>query len=145
MRIFIDADSCPVLDVIGKIVEKKKIETHIVCDTNHIIERDWATTTVVSQGSDSADYAIANNIDAGDIIVTQDYGLAAMCLAKKAICISPFGKEYTNENIDMLLFTRYDSQKQRKAGVRLKGPKARKKDDNTNFMTEFIKIIEREN
>jgi uncharacterized protein YaiI (UPF0178 family) len=74
-----------------------------------------------------------NRVNKGDLVVTQDYGLAAMVLSKQANVINQNGLRYTNENIDQLLFTRYVSKKVRNAGGRVKGPKKRQKDDNLKF------------
>ena len=125
MRILIDADGCPVVDLTVRLAKKYGIECTILCDTSHEFNRDGAQTVVVEKGSDSVDFKIVNLVGEGDIVVTQDYGLAAMCLARKAIPVSQNGLVYTDKNIDQLLFTRYVSKKIRNAGGRMKGPSKR--------------------
>lgn len=89
MRILIDADGCPVVDLTVQAARQNKLECLILCDTNHVFEKEGATTITVSKGADSVDFALVNRVQAGDIVITQDYGLAAMCLARKAIPLSP--------------------------------------------------------
>jgi len=98
MTILIDADGCPVVDITVKIAAEHKIDCVILCDTSHVFEKAGAKTITVSQGSDSVDFALVNMVQAGDIVVTQDYGLAAMCLARCAVPISQNGMVYTNDN-----------------------------------------------
>ena len=105
MKILIDADGCPVVDLTMRLAEKYGIECTILCDTSHEFNREGAKTVVVEKGADSVDFRIVNLVGEGDIVVTQDYGLAAMCLARKAIPVSQNGMVYTDKNIDQLLFT----------------------------------------
>jgi len=122
MTILIDADGCPVVDITVKIAAEHKIDCVILCDTSHVFEKSGAKTITVSKGSDSVDFAIVNMVRAGDIVVTQDYGLAAMCLARGAVPISQNRLVYTDDNIDALLNERHVSKKIRMSGGRLKGP-----------------------
>ena len=123
MRIVIDADGCPVVDIALKLGKAKGIECHIFCDTCHVFEKDGAETHVVPKGADSADFAIANFVKCRDIVITQDYGLASMCLAKGAHVLHQDGWLYTADNIDALLLARYESRKYRASGGRAKGPR----------------------
>ena len=91
MRILIDADGCPVVDLTVRLAKKYGIECTILCDTSHEFNRDGAKTVVVEKGADSVDFKIVNLVGEGDIVVTQDYGLAAMCLARRAIPVSQNG------------------------------------------------------
>lgn len=104
-----------------KIAKEFHILCVIICDTAHQIEHENAETIVVDKGADSVDFCLVNLIQKGDIAVTQDYGLAAMCLSKRAIVLDQDGKEYTNENISGLLEFRAVSKKIRQSGGRLKG------------------------
>jgi uncharacterized protein YaiI (UPF0178 family) len=133
MKIIIDADGCPVIDLTIKVAKKFNIPVILMCDTAHQLEREGAETIIISQGADAVDFALVNRVNKGDLVVTQDYGLAAMVLSKQANVINQNGLRYTNENIDQLLFTRYVSKKVRNAGGRVKGPKKRQKDDNLKF------------
>ena len=121
MKIYIEADGCPVVKNTLKIAKEFHILCVIICDTAHQIEHENAETIVVDKGADSVDFCLVNLIQKGDIAVTQDYGLAAMCLSKRAIVLDQDGKEYTNENISGLLEFRAVSKKIRQSGGRLKG------------------------
>lgn len=141
MRILIDADGCPVVDLTLRLAKKYGIECTILCDTSHEFNRDGAKTVVVEKGADSVDFKIVNLVGEGDIVVTQDYGLAAMCLARKAIPVSQNGLVYTDKNIDQLLFTRYVSKKIRNAGGRMKGPSKRKPEQDKAFEATLERLI----
>ncbi len=147
MKIIVDADACPVLDNIVKISSKFKLELIFVCDSAHYISREGATTITVSQGADSADFKIVNMINKGDIVVTQDYGLAALSIAKNAKVINQNGMVYNDSNIDSLLMSRHIAKKIRSAGkrnsvkTRLKGPSKRTKDQDIEFDKAFERLI----
>lgn len=142
MKIFIDADACPVVDITVNTALKYGIECYIICDTSHFIERENAVTVTVEKGSDSADFKIANMISENDICVTQDYGLAAMCLGKRAVSINQNGLVFTDKNIEKLLYTRYVSKKIRMAGGRTKGPHKRTKEQDEDFKKSLEAVIE---
>lgn len=140
-RVLIDADGCPVVDEALAAAKKHNIEVVILCDTSHVFERDGAATVVVPKGPDSVDFRLVNIAGAGDIVVTQDYGLAAMCLAKNAAVISQDGMVYTERNIDGLLSFRHISKKIRSGGGRLKGPPKRKREQDEFFTVALEKLI----
>lgn len=142
-RILIDADACPVIDIAISVSSLYEIKCILFCDTSHIIEKYNVETITVSQGRDSVDFAIINALRKNDIVITNDYGLAAMCLVKGAYVINHYGKELTTENIDELLFFRYESEKFRRAGGKTKGPKKRTKKNNLDFEIKFRQICER--
>ncbi len=141
MKILIDADGCPVVDLTVRLAAKHGAECVILCDTAHEFNREGAQTVVVEKGADSVDFKLVNLVREGDIVVTQDYGLAAMCLARKAIPLSQNGMVYTDKNIDQLLFTRYVSKKIRNSGGRLKGPSKRKPEQDKAFEEAFERLI----
>lgn len=143
MKIFIDADGCPVVDLTVGAAVRHCLECLIICDTSHRIEREDAETIIVSKGSDSVDYKIVNMIESGDIVVTQDYGLAAMVLARKGVPITQNGMVITEMNIDFLLASRYESKKLRNMGVHLKGPKKRTAAQDESFLKALNGIIEK--
>ena len=89
MNILIDADGCPVVDLTLQIAKQFGVPIIILCDTSHQIEREGAQTLVFDKGADSVDFALVNRVKPGDIVVTQDYGLASMCLAKRARVLKP--------------------------------------------------------
>ncbi|MBP3442972.1 MAG: YaiI/YqxD family protein [Clostridia bacterium] len=142
MKIFIDADGCPVVDITVSLAKKHSLECFIICDTAHEFQKDGAKTVVVEKGADSVDFRLVNLVSAGDIVVTQDYGLAAMCLARKAVPLSQNGLVFTDKNIDELLFSRYVSKKIRNSGGRLKGPSKRTAEQDEKFRTELKKLIQ---
>lgn len=142
MLIFIDADGCPVIDQTIAVAKAQNISCVIVTDTAHVFKRTDAEIITVSTGADSADFALVNRIKENDLVVTQDYGLAAMCLAKKAFPISQNGLTFTNENIDSLLLSRHTAKKIRQSGKRLKGPKKRTEQQNEEFVKKLKALIE---
>ena len=144
MRIFIDADGCPVVDIAVRTALKYGIECTIICDTAHSINREGAVTIIVDKGADSADFRLVNLVSAGDIAITQDYGLAAMCLSKRAVVLNQDGKQYTEDNISGLLEFRAVSAKIRRSGGRTKGMPKRTSQQNTEFEQSLIKIIDRQ-
>lgn len=133
MRVLIDADGCPVVDITIRLCRKYNIPCLLLCDTAHEFHREGARTLVFDKGADSVDYAVANRVLPGDIVITQDYGLASMCLAKQARVLHQDGWEYTVYNIDALLFERHEARKYRASGGRTKGPKKRTSHQNQVF------------
>lgn len=133
MEIYIDADGCPVVDLTLRIAARYGVPCVIVCDTSHEFSRENARTILVDKGADSVDFALVNRIKKGDLAVTQDYGLAAMCLAKGAQAVNQNGLRYTQENIGGLLETRHAAKKARMAGKHLKGPSKRTKEQDEAF------------
>ncbi len=144
MKIYIDADGCPVVRETVDIANRFKIPVIIVCDVAHHFMIEGVEVITVMQGADAVDYAIINRLHPEDLVITQDYGLAALVLAKKGSAMNQNGKVYSNDNIDQLLFSRHLSQKLRQSGERLKGPKKRTKADTHQFidaLTKFLKTI----
>ncbi|WP_252503871.1 YaiI/YqxD family protein [Sporosarcina sp. Marseille-Q4943] len=137
VMIFVDADGCPVVNETISIAKKFNLPCTLICDTAHEMHREGAETIIVSKGADAVDFVLVNKVQKGDIVVTQDYGLAAMVLAKQGHPIDQNGRLYTNENIDQLLFARHAAQKIRMAGGRLRGPKKRSKESNEKFKENF--------
>ncbi len=141
MKILIDADGCPVVDVCVNLATQHNLECLILCDTAHILDKPGAKTYIYAQGSDSVDFALVNLVNDGDIVVTQDYGLAAMCLARNSIVINQNGMEYTSDNIDALLLSRHTAKKIRRSGGRIKGPAKRTKEQDNAFIETLSKLI----
>ena len=133
MSIFVDADGCPVVDITVRIAKESGVDCVIICNTAHVFEKPGAKTITVDKGNDSVDFVLVNMIQKGDIAVTQDYALAAMCLAKGAIPINQNGMVYSDENIDGLLMQRHTAKKIRMSGGRLKGPSKRTAEQNKAF------------
>ena len=143
MRIFIDADGCPVVDLTVKLARQRQIPCLILCDTAHWIEREGAETITVSKGADSVDFALVNRVRPGDIVITQDYGLAAMCLSRRARVLNQNGLEYTEDNMDGLLEQRHHHKKLLRAGKHLKGPARRTKEQDEAFGVALERVLER--
>ncbi len=143
MKILIDGDGCPVIDLTIKIAKKFNIDVIIMCDTSHVFNKDGAKTMVFSKGADSVDFALINTVQKEDIVITQDYGLAAMAINKASYVINQNGLIYTDGNIDMLLYNRHISKKIRKSGGRTKGPKKRSKENDINFEKTLIEICKK--
>ncbi len=142
MKIFIDADGCPVVNETISLCREFEKECIIICDTSHQIEREGATTITVEKGADSADFRLVNMLSKGDVAVTQDYALAAMGLSRGARIINQNGLEYTDKNIDSLLMQRFVAKKVRNAGGRLKGPSKRTKEQTEAFVKNLRRILE---
>lgn len=143
MKLLIDGDGCPVVDVTIAIAARHGIPVTILCDTAHSIQREGAKTIVVSQGQDSVDFVLVNLLARGDVAITQDFGLAALCLARGAYPLRQDGLEYTDYNIDGLLQARHTAAKVRRGGGRLKGPSARTKGDEEAYKTALEALLTR--
>lgn len=143
MKIFVDADACPVVDIVEDIATKYNISVTLLCDTNHVLTSDYSEVIVVGAGADAVDYKLISICHRGDIVVTQDYGVAAMALGKGAFAIHQSGKWYTNENIDQMLMERHLNKKARRASSRnhMKGPRKRTDEDDQRFAESFEKLL----
>lgn len=143
MQIYVDADACPVTDIVEAIAEKYKIPVTLLCDTNHILYSDYSEVVVVGAGADAVDYKLISLCHKGDIVVSQDYGVAAMALGKEAYAIHQSGKWYTNDNIDRMLMERHLNKKARRSSQKnhIKGPKKRTEEDDRRFAQSFEKLI----
>ena len=147
MKIFVDADACPVVDIVEDIATKYNIPVTLLCDTNHVLTSDYSEVIVVGAGADAVDYKLISICHRGDIVVTQDYGVAAMALGKGAFAIHQSGKWYTNENIDQMLMERHLNKKARRASSRnhIKGPRKRTEEDDQRFAESFVKLLRKAN
>lgn len=141
MKIFIDADACPVVDIVIEVAEKYDVGVVLIYDTSHIFDIEGVEKIIVSKGADSADFVIINRVKKNDIVVTQDMGLASMCLARNARIINQNGFSYTNENIDYMLMNRYISKKLRAKGYKTGTIKKRTKENDIAFKTALDKML----
>lgn len=144
MKILIDADGCPVTDIALRIAKEYNLKAILFCDTSHSFSNVSAEVITVSKGADSADFALVNKIENGDIVISQDYGLAAMALSRKGKPITQNGVIITDKNIDNLLLTRHAAKKARRSGYRLKGPSKRTNEQNETFEKHLKGLIENE-
>ena len=141
MQILVDADACPVKEIIARLAKRHKIPVTMVIDTSHIINDGYSTVVIVDKAADSADFELIRLLKSGDIVVSQDYGVAAMALGKGAKVINQNGMVYTDDNIDRLLMERFVGNKIRRGGGRTKGPAKRTKEDNARFEAAFEKLL----
>ena len=143
MKILVDADACPVVNIVKTITEKYNIQVILLCDTNHVLASERSEVVVVGAGTDAVDYKLISLCRRGDIVVTQDYGVAAMALGKSAYAIHQSGKWYTDENIDQMLMERHLNKKARRASQKnhFKGPKKRTEEDDERFAQSFERMV----
>lgn len=141
MRVLIDADACPVVDIAIRCCAARGIPVLLLCDTAHQLRREGATTLVFEKGADSVDFALVNRVEKGDIVITQDYGLASMCLARNARVLNQNGMEYTACNIDGLLFSRHENKKLLRAGKHPKGQHKRTREQDAAFQAALERLL----
>lgn len=141
MRILVDADACPVKNIIEEIASEHKIEVIMYLDNSHELESEYSTVVIVDKSFDSADLAILKELTKEDIVVTQDYGLASLVLNKGGLCLNQNGLIYTTYNMERLLFERFLGKENRRIGKRTKNMKKRISEDDVNFRKSFLKLI----
>ena len=144
MHIWVDADACPVVALVERAAKRRNLPVTLLCDTNHVLTSDYSQVIVVGAGADAVDFALVNRCCKGDLVVTQDYGVAAMALGKGAYGIHQSGKWYTQDNIGGLLMDRHLGQKARRASGKhhLKGPKKRTPEDDANFAASLERLLD---
>lgn len=143
MKIIVDADACPknALQLCIKLGGKYEVPVWTVASFNHNVVSEHHI--VVGNASQEVDIKVINLCEAGDIVITQDWGLAAMVLGKPAYCLSPSGREYRSENIEFLMEEREIKAKLRRGGGRTKGPAKRTAEDDREFETTLQQILDR--
>lgn len=145
MRIFIDADGCPVVKLTMKVAIKNGLKVTVV--KNHAVHIEnpnpaFVDVATVDTTRDSADYYIANHMSAGDLVITQDYGLAAMVLAKNGYGMSQNGLVFTTFNIDQLLDRRHFNQEMRRKHKKHNSKfKKRTKEDDLKFESALLDFL----
>jgi uncharacterized protein YaiI (UPF0178 family) len=146
MKIYVDADACPVVRQTEQVAMRHGISVVLICDTNHVMTTDTSEVVVIGAGADAVDFALVNRCQRGDIVVTQDYGVAAMALGKAARAIHQSGMWYTENNIDGLLADRHMHKEARRASCKnhLKGPKKRTPEDDRRYTESLTRLIEEE-
>ncbi len=145
MKVLVDADSCPVNEIVIEIAKKYNLEVILFFDTSHVYTDQYAKVITVDKGKDSVDFKLISYIEKNDIVITQDYGVACMALSRKAYVLNQNGLIYDDENIESLLLIRYLSQKERKNNKHLKGPKKRLKENDEIFKKNYICLLEKIN
>ena len=143
LHIWVDADACPVVGIVESIAEKYDIPVTLLCDTNHVLELAYSEVIMVGAGADAVDYKLISLCHKGDIVVSQDYGVAVMALGKGAYAIHQSGRWYTNDNIDRMLMERHLNKKARRTSGKnhIKNPRKRTSEDDEHFRESFEKMI----
>jgi len=141
MKILVDADACPVKQIIVRVAKEYNLAVTMFIDTSHVIDDGYSGVVTVDKQRDSADIALINRTSSGDVVVTQDYGLAVMVLGKGAVPVNQNGMIYSDENMDRLLFERHLAQKVRRSGGRTSGPGKRTKEDDVKFEAAFRRLV----
>ncbi|WP_010293514.1 YaiI/YqxD family protein [Clostridium senegalense] len=141
MKILVDADACPAKQIIENVAKEYGKELIFYCDINHVLTVSYGDVKYMDSGFQSVDMKIVNEVSDMDIVVTQDYGVAAMVLGKRAFAISPKGHIYSNDNIDKLLFERHISGKVRRGGGKTSNPKKRKAEDDERLYKNLKKLV----
>lgn len=142
VQIFVDADACPVKDIIIEVAKEYAVPVTMVMDTSHAWGREDVNIVTVDKARDGVDIALINLAKKSDIIVAQDYGVAAMALGKGAKALNQNGMIFSAANMDKLLFERHLGQKVRRAGGRTKNPRKRSHEDNERFERSLRRIVE---
>lgn len=143
MNTYVDADACPVTRIVERVAREHDIPVVLLCDTNHVLPSDYSTIKVIGAGADAVDIALINLCQRSDIVITQDYGVAALALGKGAKAIHQSGRWYTDENIDSLLMERHMAKvARRSAKHHLRGPAKRTVEDDQRFEESFRRLIE---
>ena len=146
MKIYVDADACPVTRIAERVAEEYGIPVVLLCDTNHVLSSDYSEIRVIGAGADAVDVALINACRRGDIVVTQDYGVAALALGKGAKAIHQSGRWYTDDNIEGLLMERHVAKvARRRSKHHLKGPAKRTREDDLRFEESFRRLIRASN
>jgi uncharacterized protein YaiI (UPF0178 family) len=142
MKVLIDADACPrgVMESVRRLQIAYGYELVTISSFNHV--HDGVNHITVGDGDQAADMALINRTSRGDIVVTQDWGLAALALGKGAKAIDPGGRIHTNDQMDFLLEERHLKAKFRRGGGRTKGPSARTAMDDERFEANFKKLLD---
>ncbi|MBN2897978.1 MAG: DUF188 domain-containing protein [Clostridia bacterium] len=142
MTLWIDADGCPVVKLAIGI--GKAYQLPVVVVKNHAVYIDdaYAKVVTVDVSRDSADFYIVNHMASGDIVVTQDYGLAAMVLSRSGKCISQSGRLMTRDNIELLLDQRHTSRVDRQKNRKYTKFKKRTEEENLAFESMLKRLIE---
>lgn len=147
MKILVDADACPVVSAVERVAKKHGISVVLLCDTNHVLHSEYSEVKMIGAGADAVDFALVGLCQKGDLVVTQDYGLAAMILGKGAYGIHQSGKWYTDENIDRMLMERHVGKRMRRSKTKrhLKGPAKRTSEDDTRFEASLERLVQKLN
>lgn len=143
MKILVDGDGCPVISLITETAAKNNLKLIVYTDLNHHYQLEYGSLKMVDQGFQAVDMVLYNNIEAGDLVITSDYGLAALALSAEAAVLGFSGREFTEDNIKGLLAQRHLEFKARKRRGRHTKHKKRSEADNKKFIANLKRIIKR--
>lgn len=144
MRIYVDADACPVKPIIVREAKKRSVPVTMILDNSHILNDGYSEIITVDQGANSADFKLISLLSPGDLVITQDFGVAAMALGKGAKALNQNGLIFTSGNIDRLLFERHIGKELRRSGKKAGKTRARSKADDEAFEKALIGILDQE-
>lgn len=141
MKILVDADACPVKDIITEVAQKQQIPVIWVASIEHNIQSQYGQIIVVDHEPEAADLYIVNHTDPNDIVITQDLGLASLVLVRGARALTPSGTDLGEKNIEALLTQRYLNKKARSQGYRIGRTRSRTPEDNRRFRQVLISTL----
>lgn len=141
MKIIVDGDGCPGMRFIEKLAKEEEVDLIVYSTIDHNITLDYGTVKRVDKGFQSVDMYVINETKENDVVISQDFGVAAMVLGKKGFAVSPKGMIFSNENIERLLFERHLSQKARRAGLRGKNASKRKSEDDLKLYETLKSVV----
>ena len=141
MIIYVDGDSCPVIPIIKDICNSRDLKYLVISDYNHDLKVPEENRFIVDCEQDEADLYIANRIESGDFLITNDMGLASMVLGKKVTVLNFNGDSINLNNIDVLLFQRHVASRERKNNIYKSKFKKRKKEDDENFRVSLLEKL----
>lgn len=144
MKILVDADACPVpvKNILVRLARERSIPVTMLIDTSHVLNDGYSRIITVDKGRDSADIRLVNLVESGDLVVTQDFGVAAVALAKGAKALNQNGMVYNDGNMDRLLFERALGQEVRRAGGRTGRIPKRTRADDAAFEQAFLQLLD---
>ena len=141
MQILVDADACPVKGIIVRLAKEKNLPVTMLIDTSHELSDGYSRIITVDKQADSVDYALMALLTREDVVVTQDFGLAAMVIGKGAKAVNQNGLVFTDINMDRLLLERHIGKKIRRGGGKTRGPAKRTKEDDLRFEAALRKLL----
>ena len=144
-NVLVDADACPVpvRRLIERTASRHQLRLVFFTDENHELFPEYGEVRRVAQGHDAVDYALLSKVSPGDIVVTQDYGLAALVMSRRAYVIHPSGMIYSSHNIDQLLMERHLAGRARMAGERIRSSKKKSGKNDLKFADQLTILLNR--
>ncbi|WP_055078070.1 DUF188 domain-containing protein [Lagierella massiliensis] len=142
MIIYVDGDSCPVIPIIKDICNSKDLKYMVISDYNHDLKVPEENRFIVDCEQDEADLYIANRIESGDFLITNDMGLASMVLGKKVTVLNFNGDSINLNNIDVFLFQRHVASRERRVNIYNNRVRKRCRKDDESFKNSLLNILD---